>query len=101
LFPAGTFVTAHLASGNRDETTFDDPSAFDVAAERSQQQLTFGSGIHRCLGAALARAELQEAFAVLVDTVAEIHLDGVLTWKPSSFGIWGPASLPLRLVPAR
>jgi cytochrome P450 len=101
VFPTGTFVTAHLASGNRDESMFADPGEFDVAAERSQQQLTFGSGIHRCLGAALARAELQEAFSVLVETVAEIALDGPLTWKPSSFGIWGPASLPLRLVPAR
>jgi len=101
LFPQGTIVTAHLACGNRDDSTFSDPDEFDVAAERAQQQLTFGSGIHRCLGAALARAELQEAFSVMAETVAEISLDGPLTWKPSSFGIWGPASLPLRVVPAR
>ena len=97
LFPQGTFVTVHLASGNRDREKYENPATFDVTAERSGQQLTFGSGIHRCLGAALARAELQEALTVLVNSVATLSLDGPLTWKPTTFGIWGPAALPLRL----
>ena len=97
LFPEGTFVTVHLASGNRDREKYESPQQFDITAERSGQQLTFGSGIHRCLGAALARAELQEALHVLVESVTSLSLDGPLTWKPTTFGIWGPASLPLRL----
>lgn len=96
LFPAGTFVAANLAAGNRDPSKFSDPDEFNIEAERADQQLTFGSGIHRCLGAALARAELQEALKVLSERVAEVSLDGPLTWKPDTFGIWGPASLPLR-----
>ena len=57
--------------------------------------MTFGSGIHRCLGAALARAELQTSLEVLLDSFATVSLDGPVLWKPPSFGIWGPASLPL------
>ncbi len=96
-FPQGTLVTTHLAAGNRDVSVFDEPERFDIEAVRTSQQLTFGSGIHRCLGAALARAELQEALSVLVERVESVSLDGPLNWKPSTFGIWGPATLPVRL----
>jgi cytochrome P450 len=99
-FPAGTLISAHLAAGNRDPEVFAAPDDFDIEAERGTQQLTFGSGIHRCLGAALARAELQEALRVLVERVESVVPDGPVTWKPPTFGIWGPASLPLRLVAA-
>lgn len=99
-FPEGTFVSTHLAAGNRDPERFTEPDEFDVAMERDAQQLTFGSGIHRCLGAALARAELQEAFRVLAERVRTIELDGEITWKPSSFGIWGPATLPITITAA-
>jgi cytochrome P450 len=97
LFPKGTVMTAHLAAGNRDANQFSEPDAFDVTADRPVQQLTFGSGIHRCLGAALARAELQEALRVLTERVAAVAPAGPVTWKPPSFGIWGPATLPLQL----
>ncbi len=97
IFPENSFVSTHLASGNRDAEIFDDPLVFDITAARSNQQLTFGSGIHRCLGAALARAELQEALTVMAEQVSEVAFDAPATWKPASFGIWGPATLPLRL----
>jgi cytochrome P450 len=100
LFPQGTVVSTQLAVGNRDDGVFEHPGDFDITAARSDQQLTFGSGIHRCLGAALARAELQEALTVLAENVATVTLDGPVTWKPSSFGIWGPASLSLRFTRA-
>jgi cytochrome P450 len=58
--------------------------------------MTFGSGIHHCLGAALARSELQEALAVLAPRMAGLTLDGPVEWKPATFGIWGPARLPVR-----
>ena len=100
LFPKGTIVTTHLAAANRDSDVFEDPGTFDITAVRATQQMTFGSGIHRCLGAALARAELQEALSVLAERVASVRSDGPVTWKPATFGIWGPASLPLVLEPA-
>ena len=95
LFPQGTIVVTHLAASNRDPAEFSDPDAFDLQTERSTEQLTFGSGIHRCLGAALARAELEEALIVLARRLATVRLDGPVEWKPPTFGIWGPASLPL------
>lgn len=99
LFPAGTLVSVSLAAANRD-TVFADPDTFDPAAPRDRQHLTFGSGIHHCLGAALARAELQEGLVVLARRLPGLCLDGPVTWKPATFGIWGPARLPVRFDPA-
>ena len=95
LFPKGTIVTTHLAAANRDPLVFDDPADFNITANRGHEQMTFGSGIHRCLGAALARAELQEALGVLLDEFESVSLDGEIEWKPPGFGIWGPQRLPL------
>jgi cytochrome P450 len=58
--------------------------------------MTFGSGIHFCLGASLARAELQEALPLLAQRMPDIEIDGVIEWKAATVGIWGPARLPLR-----
>ena len=52
-------------------------------------------GIHHCMGAALARAELQEALVLLSRRLPDLAVDGPIEWKPPTFGIWGPASLPL------
>ncbi len=95
-FPAGTIVSIHLAGANRDPGAFADPDRFDLAAPRDTQQLTFGSGIHHCLGAALARAELQQALPMIARRLPGLAADGPVTWKPPTFGIWGPRSLPAR-----
>ena len=96
LFPAGTLVAISLAGANRDPSVFEAPDTFDVGAERNTQQLTFGSGIHHCLGAALARAELQEALPILARRMPGLRVEGEVEWKPATFGIWGPARLPAR-----
>jgi cytochrome P450 len=97
LFPAGTFVFPSFVAGNFDETTWGDMAGeFDITREpTSSPHLTFGSGVHFCLGAWLARAELQEALPVLADRFGSIAVDGEISWKPSAFGIWGPERLPL------
>jgi cytochrome P450 len=100
LFPRGTLVFVPLAGANRDPTTYEEPEAFDITRERTVQQMTFGSGIHHCMGAALARAELQEALTLLARRMPELATDGPVEWKPTTFGIWGPARLPLRFTPA-
>jgi cytochrome P450 len=99
LFPAGTLVSVALASANMDSGVFADPETFDITAERDALQMTFGSGIHFCMGAALARAELQEALPLLARRMPGLRSDGPVEWKPANFGIWGPARLPLRFDP--
>ncbi len=99
LFPKGTLVSVSLAGANRDEGTYEEPDTFDITRERHTQQMTFGSGIHHCMGAALARAELQEALTLLARRMPGLASDGPVEWKPTTFGIWGPAKLPLRFTP--
>ena len=100
LFPPGTLVSTSLAGANRDPEAFDDPDVFDITRERGTAQMTFGAGIHFCMGAALARAELQEALPLLAQRMPGLTRDGDVEWKPSTFGIWGPARLPLRFEPS-
>ncbi len=99
LFPAGTLVSTSLAGANRDPEAFEDPDVFDITRERGTAQMTFGAGIHFCMGAALARAELQEALPLLARRMPDLARSGEIEWKPSTFGIWGPARLPLRFEP--
>ncbi|MEY2958998.1 MAG: hypothetical protein RLZZ01_1566 [Actinomycetota bacterium] len=96
LFPKGTFLALSLATANRDPSVFDDPEVFDITKEPSTKpQLTFGSGIHYCLGAALARAEQQEALTVMARRLPNLALAGEATWKPGTVGIFGPEHLPV------
>jgi cytochrome P450 len=96
LFPQGTIVSTSLAGANRDPAVWEQPNEFDITQERGTAQMTFGSGIHFCLGAALARAELQEALPLLARRLPGLARTGPVEWKPATFGIWGPAKLPLR-----
>ena len=101
LFPAGTFIAPGLAMANRDDTVFPDPMRFDITREPSgQPHLTFGSGIHYCLGAALARAEQQEALPILARRLPNLKVDGAITWKPSTTAIFGPERLPVTFDPS-
>ena len=100
-FPAGTFISPALALANRDSTVFNDAETFDITREPSgQPQMTFGSGIHYCLGAALARAEQQEALPILARRMPNMRIDGAVTWKPSTVAIFGPEKLPLAFDPS-
>jgi cytochrome P450 len=65
--PAGAFVVTILGSANRDEARWgDDAADLDLGREGAGQHLSFGAGIHHCLGAALARVEGQVAFGSLL-----------------------------------
>jgi cytochrome P450 len=99
LFPAGTLVATSLTGANFDSATWDEPETFDITKERATTQMTFGSGIHFCLGASLARTELAEALPLLARRMPNLAVDGVIEWKPPTVGIWGPARLPLRFDP--
>jgi cytochrome P450 len=102
LFPEGTMVFPTLVGANHDGRVWPQPDTFDITREPAptpQPQLTFGSGIHYCLGAALARAELQEALPILARRMPDLRLDGPIAWKPLGTAIWGPERLPLRFDP--
>jgi cytochrome P450 len=100
LFPQGTIVSTSLAGANRDPEVWRDPNEFDITAERTTAHMTFGSGIHFCMGAALARAELQEALPLLARRMPGLARNGPVEWKPPTFGIWGPSRLPISFAAA-
>ena len=94
--PAGTFLTMMLASANTDPAAFGpDADRFDITATRPATALTFGAGIHHCLGSVLARIEMAEALTVLAERLGPITLDGEPGHRPA-LGITGPVNLPIR-----
>jgi len=95
-FPKGTLLFPSFIAANNDASVFEHADAFDISRTDASPHLTFGSGIHFCLGAWLARAELQEALPILARRMPGMARDGEIEWKPDRFGIWGPARLPLR-----
>ena len=93
-FPADSIVMVCSFAGNRDGVE-GDPEAFDISADRGDAKpLTFGAGIHYCLGANLARAELQEALAFLPARMPGLALDGEAELG-SIHGIYGLERLPI------
>ena len=96
LFPKGTFMSTSMATGNFDASVFPEPNTFNIMRPPvGQPHLSLGAGIHYCLGASLARAELQEAFTVLSERMPQLRLDGPGEYKSTGVGIFGPASLPI------
>jgi cytochrome P450 len=94
-FAPGTIVLVSAWHANRDGAG---PDSFEITASAARARLlTFGAGIHYCVGANLARAELQEALAFLAEQVVALELDGEPRYGTPS-GIYGLESLPLRVV---
>ena len=90
---AGAHVALFIATANTEPDTFGD-APFDITAQRTAQ-LTFGGGIHFCLGSWLARIEMREALPILATRLGDIALDGAVATRPH-VGITGPIALPLR-----
>ncbi|WP_225726025.1 MULTISPECIES: cytochrome P450 [unclassified Nocardia] len=74
--PAGTTLVLLLGGANRDPAAFDDPNRFDITRANARDHLAFGSGIHACLGAALARTEGATALRALFERYPDLRLDG-------------------------
>jgi cytochrome P450 len=91
--PAGTFLSLFVASANTDPRVFG-PDEFDIGRERPAQ-LTFGGGLHYCLGSPLARVEMAEALPILAARLRAPMLAGDVHWRPA-LGICGPVALPIR-----
>ena len=94
FFPAGTMVLVNTFAANRDTAVYDDPDRFDITRDGAPAVLTFGGGIHYCLGANLARLELAEALKVLTRRMRNPSRTGPAPWKPM-MGLSGPTTLPI------
>ncbi len=93
-FPEGTVVMVASFAANRDGV--DGPDAFDLRADRGRARpLTFGAGVHFCLGSNLARAEMEEGLRFLGEHIAELELDGEPQLGTVQ-GIYGLDALPVR-----
>lgn len=71
--PKGAMVNVRYAAANRDEREFDCPADIDLERKKPGRHLGFGSGIHHCLGAPLARREMFWAFQALIDRVDDLR----------------------------
>lgn len=83
--PRGEMTLGVIGSANRDETIFENADALDLAREPNKH-LSFGQGIHFCVGAPLARLEAQIAINTLLRRMPDLHLSintGSLRWRPS------------------
>ncbi|MES3639182.1 cytochrome P450 [Mycobacterium intracellulare] len=80
---AGDKVSLWWASANRDEAVFADPYTFDIT-RNPNPHLTFGRGMHFCLGASLARMEMRVLFDVLLDRVGTVTLSGPIEYVRSN-----------------
>jgi cytochrome P450 len=77
VIPADQFVSLSTMSAMRDEAVFKEPDVFDIhRTDQPRLHLVFGGGPHRCIGEALARAELEEGLAALTQRLPMLHLIG-------------------------
>ena len=90
----GESVYLAYVSANRDEEIFDDPFAFDVGRDPNKH-LAFGYGVHFCLGAALARMEINSFFSELIPRLDSIELAGAPELTSTVF-VGGLKHLPIR-----
>ncbi|MCW5890933.1 MAG: cytochrome P450 [bacterium] len=92
----GTLVATILGAANRDPDRFPDPDRLDVG-RRENDHVSFGSGVHFCLGAALARLETQAAVGALLRRFPDLAGDGAPVDYRRSMVLRGPTRLTLRL----
>ncbi|MFE1929249.1 cytochrome P450 [Streptomyces sp. NPDC059474] len=93
LVRAGEPVLVAVGSANRDALRFDTPGTLNVARPAGQH-LGFGHGVHHCLGAPLARLELQEALGALIARFPELRAAGDVEWKGQML-VRGPRVMPI------
>jgi cytochrome P450 len=95
--PRGEMTLGVIGSANRDESVFDNPNRLQITREPNKH-VSFGQGIHFCLGAPLARMEAHVAFTTLLRRFPDLRLNtpaDSLRWRPSLL-LRGLASLPVK-----
>ncbi|NWF69576.1 MAG: cytochrome P450 [Chloroflexi bacterium] len=91
----GQQVATMLGAANRDAQMFPSPDRLDVRRENAGQHIGFGSGIHYCLGAPLARLEAEIAFSTLLRRLPELALDTQPPVYRKTYVLRGKLCIPL------
>lgn len=94
----GDKVVMWYISGNRDESVFADAEAFDIERTNVRRHLSFGGGIHRCMGRLLSELQLKILLEEIVNRWTRIEITGEPVRIRSNF-VHGFDSLPVRIVP--
>ena len=94
----GDKVVLYYASANRDEEVFADPHTFDIARTPNDHVTFGGGGVHFCLGASLARAEIKATMRQIVERLPDMELAGEPVRLKSDF-VNGIKSMPVRFTP--
>lgn len=106
--PAGATVFCMIGAANRDPEAFTAPDTFDIhrpdlGTDRSftaaAQHLAFGTGLHQCVGAAFARAEIETVAAMLLPLLDQVRHSPGSTYRETGLYTRGPAALPLDFTP--
>jgi cytochrome P450 len=99
VIPAGAHVLVLIGAANTDERVFPDADNIDIRRPNAARHMTFGGGLHHCLGAPLARVQLQETIAELARRFDRIDIDGPIERHPSLI-FPSLAELPVHSFPA-
>jgi cytochrome P450 len=100
FIPKGSYVNLRYGSANRDESIFDAAADMDFERKMPRRHLSFGSGIHSCIGAQLARKEIEATFRFISKKMSHIELavsEDELKYE-SSFILRGLKKLPVKFV---
>jgi cholest-4-en-3-one 26-monooxygenase len=96
----GDKVVLYYASANRDEEVFVDPHRFDIARTPNDHVTFGGGGVHYCLGASLAKAEIKATMRQLVERLPDMQLAGQPNRLHSDF-VNGIKTMPVRFTPTK
>ncbi|MFG2991685.1 cytochrome P450, cyclodipeptide synthase-associated [Streptomyces sp. NPDC048257] len=108
--PAGATVFCMVGAANRDPDAFTDPDVFDIhrpdlgtarSFTAAAQHLSFGTGLHQCIGAAFARAEIETVAAMLLPLLDQVRYSPGFRYRETGLYTRGPASLWLDFTPVR
>jgi cytochrome P450 len=99
-FDKGELIVALIGAANRDPEIFPDPDRLDVTRERLKP-LSFGGGIHFCIGAQLARIEAEVVFSTLIERMPDLKLEDATPQWRESFTLRGLTTLPVSWSPSR
>jgi cytochrome P450 len=92
--PANTPIFMNFASANRQPDVFEDPTSFDIHRENANRNISFGKGIHFCLGAGLAKLEIRLVLEALTQRIPSLRLvDDQDIWSSPNITFRGPESL--------